>query len=174
MCRRRSMIIAGIAMFGGLGIGGCEKRQKTTKHERNRKMLTKISSDELQLLSNRKKEDRLNPGKRLKISGKTFDLDNRFDHFEWINVDFENCDFINCTMYGGVLRNVNFVDCLFFANNWDDEFWIDVSFQACAWRGPFDMGAPKGEGELKFVDCEFVGATEEELGYGGRQRLLAA
>jgi uncharacterized protein YjbI with pentapeptide repeats len=141
---------------------------KFSAKKKNKLMSSKISAEEMRLLSGDKKNEPNGQKSRLKITGGTFDADVRFDHFEWVDVDFDSCDFINSSMYNGVLRNVKFVDCLFFANTWNDELWNDVSFRECAWRGPLDMGASQGTRDLKFFDCEFLGATEEELGYGGK------
>jgi uncharacterized protein YjbI with pentapeptide repeats len=165
---RRSIIIAGFAMLSGFGLNGCVRNKNKSPSKRDKIMSTKISAKELVLLSGSNRSANNDQRSRLKITGKTFDADVRLDHFEWVGVDFESCDFINSSMYNGVLRDVRFMDCLFFANTWDDELWNDVSFQGCAWRGPFDMGASQGGGDLKFLDCEFSGATEEELGYGGK------
>ena len=137
-------------------------------------MITPLSPDEIAILSNKEILRKGSDEARIKISNRVLDIDVRFDNFVWSKVDFENCDFVNCSMYNGVLQDVQFSNCMFFSNTWRHGTWEDVSFKECAWRGPFNMGAPRGAGTLSFVDCEFVGATEQELGYGGKTETFGS
>jgi uncharacterized protein YjbI with pentapeptide repeats len=106
-------------------------------------------------------------GQPLIIQGKLFNKEIRLSAFELEDTQFIDCDFVESTMLGGVLRNVSFKNCLFVANLWTKGRWDDVSFTKCAWRGRFNMGPSLGERDLTFDDCEFVGATADEMGYGG-------
>jgi uncharacterized protein YjbI with pentapeptide repeats len=155
-------------LLGGMLLPACKQKNATTTHTRTSAMGKPLTPEELQLLTDIEFRRKRATGKAVKISNRIFREDIRFDPFEWENIDFENCDFLGCMMFNGALTNVSFSNCLFFANRWDGGKWDDVSFRDCAWRGPFDMGTRNGEKSLKFDDCEFVGATAEELGYGGK------
>jgi len=137
-------------------------------------MTTPLSQDEIAILSSNHTLRQAKDNSRIKICNRVLDIDIRFDNFVWSKVDFENCDFINCSMYHGMLQDVQFLNCLFFSNTWRHGTWENVLFKDCAWKGPFNMGAPKGVGTVSFLDCEFVGATEEELGYGGKAETFGS
>jgi uncharacterized protein YjbI with pentapeptide repeats len=163
-------MLAGFAMLGGIFFPGCS--QPATTRKRTSPMGALPTSEEMNLLSNidlRRKEQ---AGMTIKISNRAFGNNIRFDHFEWEDIHFINCDFIGCLMFDGTLRNVRFTNCLFFANRWDGGRWEDVSFKECAWRGNFDMGVRNGDKTLTFEDCEFIASTAKELGYGGRSEYF--
>jgi uncharacterized protein YjbI with pentapeptide repeats len=170
---RRKCLLAGLMLVGGIVLPACDKKNMDTRI-RNSAMAKPLSPEELELLSNVGSRRNKHQGARLKIRDRIFGGDLRLDEFEWENIDFEHCDFLNCVMLNGELRNVNFMDCLFLANRWGKGMWEDVSFKDCAWRGPFDMGTPSGVKVLKFDDCEFIGATAEELGYGGKSEYFGS
>jgi len=138
-------------------------------------MLTSPTAAELNLLSSAGSTQQAHDkGAFFKISNRSFDGDVQFNEFVWSDIEFENCDFVNCSMMSGVVRNVRFVNCLFFANAWQDKIWENVYFRDCAWHGPFKMGAATGNGLTQFEECEFIGATAEELGYGGKTEYFGS
>ncbi len=130
-------------------------------------MVPKPTKEEMDLLGNIAARRAALKDQPLTITGRLFDHEMRLESFELENTHFSNCDFVGCTMLGGVLRNVSFTNCLFVANLWDEGQWDDVSFSGCAWRGRFNMGPALGSETLTFDDCEFIGSTAEEMGYGG-------
>lgn len=129
-------------------------------------MPTALMPDDFKILENNIKNPGIYADTRIKISGRIFNKNLRFEKYYWKDIEFINCDFIGCTMLSGALVNVKFSNCLFFANAWHGKVWEDVYFEDCAWRGPFRMTANGGKKNICFDRCEFVGATAEEIGYG--------
>lgn len=130
-------------------------------------MIPVPTKEEIEFLGNIKIRRQVLKGAPLIITGRLFGKDLRLDSFELENTHFVDCDFVACTMLGGVLKGVHFTNCLFVANLWDEGQWDDVVFTGCAWRGRFNMGPSLGAKSVKFDDCEFIGSTSEEMGYGG-------
>jgi uncharacterized protein YjbI with pentapeptide repeats len=165
--QRRKYILVGAALLSGVYLAACDKNKPELASKRRSAMIPKPTKDEMDFLRNVVvRRTRLKDGP-LEITGKLFDNEVRLDGFEWENTHFVNCDFVGCTMLGGALRNVRFTNCLFVANLWDKGQWDDVSFSSCAWQGRFNMGPSLGARTLIFEDCQFVGSTAEEMGYGG-------
>ncbi len=100
------------------------------------------------------------------IRNRIFDIKVRFDPFHWENTQFINCDFVQCLLFRGELKNVSFENCTFINIRFEESAWDDVSFVRCAGRGNFTMVADSGKNAL-FDDCEFIGSTPKQLGYGG-------
>lgn len=123
--------------------------------------------DELELMADLAKRRIKLPGQPLRINNRLFDKNFQMDGFTLENTIFENCDFEGSIMTRGTLQQVKFNNCLFVANTFNKGVWNDVAFTGCASRGPIKMGAPDGK-NLSFDDCEFAGATPEEMGFGGR------
>jgi len=173
--RRKLLFSASSIIICSIFCIACKPVAKTTKRGTERSMLTNPTAGELEILSSTGTHllGRHSNGP-IKITNRSFSGEVQFDQFYWSNIEFENCDFINCSMTRGTLLNVRFVNCLFFANMWQDRNWENISFHGCAWHGPFKMGASKGEKSIQFEECEFVGATERELGYGGRAEYFGA
>lgn len=167
--RRRLLFSASSIIISSVFCLACKPVVKTKKRERGELMLTNPTAAELKILSSTKPHQVESVGEiTLKISNRTFSGEVQLNEFIWNDIEFENCDFINCSMTRGTIRNARFINCLFFANLWQDRNWENVSFRDCAWHGPFKMGARKGGELIQFEECEFIGATAEELGYGGR------
>jgi len=173
--RRKLLLSASSIIICGVFCFACKPVAKTKRRKRGEFMLTNPTATELEILSS-VNVHRLNHAGDIafKISNRIFNSDVQLNEFIWNNIEFENCDFINCSMTKGVIRNARFVNCLFFANLWQDRNWEDVSFRDCAWHGPFKMGASKGSELIHFEKCEFIGATAEELGYGGKSEYFGS
>jgi len=129
--------------------------------------ITKPTREEMSFIADINLRRDVLKGQPLVIEGRIFSEEIRLNQFELENTKFLNCDFVGCTMLQGMLRNVSFENCAFVANIWDKGRWDDVSFLGCAWRGRFNMGPSEGKGKLRFDDCEFIGLTSKEMGYGG-------
>ncbi len=102
----------------------------------------------------------------LVIRNRLFDHSVRFDPFQWENTQFIDCDFNECLLFHGILKNVRFENCAFATVRFEEGEWDSVSFIGCAARGNFNMGPRIGKNTL-FDDCEFIGTTPAQLGYGG-------
>ena len=129
-------------------------------------MPTRPTEDELAMLKDVAARRKRFGDQPFKLKERLFDKNFILENYALENTEFEACDFMGSEMTGGRLKNVRFIDCLFVANRLDEGEWEDVSFTKCAGRGPVLIGAPKGK-NLAFSDCEFVGATSEEVKYGG-------
>ena len=137
-------------------------------------MMTRPTEAEMSLIADIKLRRNTLSGQPLVIEGRLFSDDVRLEKFELENTQFINCNFVGCTMLQGTLRNVSFANCLFVANLWENGPWDEVSFSGCAWRGHFKMGSAAVKGNVRFDDCEFIGSTPEEMGYGGKADTFGA
>jgi uncharacterized protein YjbI with pentapeptide repeats len=164
---RRKYLSGAVGLVGGFLLPACNKDTSNKANIRKSAMIPLVSKEEIELLQNLDVRRTTLKDQPLIIRGRLFNKEFRLTSFELENTQFINCDFVESTMLGGKLRSVTFQNCLFIANLWDEGRWDDVSFTKCAWRGRFNMGPSLGDKNLTFDDCEFVGATAEEMGYGG-------
>lgn len=166
MINRRSTIV--LALGFCLAISGCGDRKQRSSIRKKEIMLSPLTLEESKFLSQIEQRRTNLGGRRLKISNRVVDNNERYENFTWENTDFENCDFIGCSMFAGFLKDVHFSNCLFYEVRWDGGRWEEVTFRDCAWSGAFDMGVEEGRTTLSFESCEFIGSTKEELGYGSK------
>jgi hypothetical protein len=165
---RRKCLVVGLSCFTGVFFAACRNKVDYPSRIRRNEMMTQPLPEEILVLTDINQRRKKFPGAPLKVRGRVFDDRVQLDHFMWETTEFENCDFLGCTMLRGALGKVRFSNCLFVANRWDGGQWNDVTFVSCAWRGRFNMGVGGGTNVLRFEGCEFSGATPEEIGYGGR------
>ena len=165
--RRRKVLLVGAVVVFQAVIAGCTRAGSMIGEIRRAARMSAPTPQELELLRNIKARRTALGNKQLVIAGRLFDAETRLEDFELENTLFKDCDFEGCTMLQGVLRNVSFDNCRFISNVWEKGPWDNVSFSGCAWRGRFKMGSAALKGDLRFDDCEFIGYTPKEMGYGG-------
>jgi uncharacterized protein YjbI with pentapeptide repeats len=165
--KRRKYLSTAVGLLGSFLLPACSRNASTIANARTNAQIPRVSKEEVELLRNLDTRRTNLKDKPLVVRGRLFDSEIRLSSFELENTQFIDCDFVRSTMLGGNLKNVVFQNCLFVANLWDEGRWDNVSFTKCAWRGRFNMGPSLGDKDLIFDDCDFVGATAKETGYGG-------
>lgn len=165
--RRRMALGLGFVGLVDACLPGCRNKDSEKSSPMGNVLRKKLSSSELVLLSDFEVRRKRFGEKQLNITNCLFDDDVRMESFTWENTEFVDCDFIGSTMLKGTLKNVRFKNCMFDSSTLKDGSWDNVVFSGCAARGKFNLGTAYG-GDLLVDDCEFIGATKEEIGYGGR------
>lgn len=166
MDNRRGFLAFSLVVGAGFFLNACNRNDSPSTRKGAKGMFAPPTNEEMELLQNFDLRQSKLSGSTLIIRNRIFDLNVRFDPFHWENTQFINCDFIQSILFRGVLNNVHFENCTFINIRFEESEWNDVIFAKCAGRGNFTLVADSGKNAI-FDDCEFIGSTPQQLGYGG-------